>query len=189
VVTRAIRALAGNRDRDLVFEINLSGSSLGSPELLATIRRELEAGGVEPVRVVFELTETAAVTNLDAANDFASALAALGCRFALDDFGVGFGSFSYVKHLPFAFLKIDGEFVRHSATSANDRVILESLIHAARGLGKRTIAEYVEDGETETLLRELGVDMVQGYHVGRPQALGEVIAAAPVQRSVLDPRT
>jgi EAL domain-containing protein (putative c-di-GMP-specific phosphodiesterase class I) len=188
VVAHAIGALAGHRDRDLVFEINLSGSSLGSPELLAAIRRELDTGGVEPGRVVFELTETAAVTNLDAAHAFAEELAALGCRFALDDFGVGFGSFSYVKHLPFAFLKIDGEFVRHSATAADDRVILESLIHAARGLGKRTIAEYVEDGETEALLRELGVDMVQGYHVGRPRALADVIAAAPVQGSVFDPR-
>ena len=116
--------------------------------------------------MIFEITETAAVTNFDDAHAFASELARLGCRFALDDFGVGFGSFTYVKHLPFDFLKIDGEFVRDSATSEEDRVILESLIHAARGLGKRTIAEYVEDAETVTLLRELGVDMVQGFYIG-----------------------
>jgi diguanylate cyclase (GGDEF)-like protein len=118
VVTQAIARIAEHSDRELVFEINLSGSS-----------------------------------------------------------------FAYVKHLPFDYLKIDGEFVRHSATSPSDRVILESLIHAARGLGKRTIAEYVEDEETAVLLRELGVDMVQGFHTGRPRPLEAVIAAAPMRNS------
>ena len=164
--------------RELVLEINLSGSSLGSPELLEAIRGALREHGVDPARLIFEITETAAVTNFEQADAFARELAGLGCRFALDDFGVGFGSFAYVKHLPFDFLKIDGEFVRHSATSPSDRVILESLIHAARGLGKRTIAEYVEDEATVTLLRELGVDMVQGFHTGGPRPLADVIATA-----------
>ena len=118
VVTRSIAALAANPDRELVFEINLSGGSIGSPQLLETIRAALAEGDVAPSRVIFEITETTAVTNLEEAHAFASELAALGCRFALDDFGVGFGSFTYVKHLPFDFLKIDGEFVRNSATSA-----------------------------------------------------------------------
>jgi len=166
-----------------VFEINLSGSSLGSPELLVAIRAALAAGDVEPSRIIVEITETAAVTNFEEADAFARELAGHGCCFALDDFGVGFGSFAYVKHLPFDYLKIDGEFVRHSATSPSDRVILESLIHAARGLGKRTIAEYVEDEETVVLLRELGVDMVQGFHTGRPRPLEAVIAAAPMRNS------
>ena len=183
VATTAIAKLAEHAHRDLVFEVNLSGSSLGSPELLEAIRDALLQGGVAPGRLIFEITETEAVTNLEEAHAFAIQLAALGCRFALDDFGVGFGSFAYVKHLPFDFLKIDGEFVRHSATSDADRVILESLIHAARGLGKRTIAEYVEDEETETLLRELGVDFVQGYRIGPPRDLAAVIAAAPLLTS------
>jgi diguanylate cyclase (GGDEF)-like protein len=185
VVTTAIRTLAANTDRDLVLEVNLSGSSLGDPDLLSTIRQELVAGAVDPRRIIFEITETAAVTNLDEARAFATELRGLGCRFALDDFGAGFGSFTYLKQLPFDFLKIDGQFVRHSATSATDRVILESLVHAARGLGKRTIAEFVEDERTEHLMGELGVDLVQGYHVGRPADLDEMIAAAPAQpRSV-----
>ena len=166
-----------------MFEINLSGSSLGSPELLVAIRAALAAGDVESSRIIFEITGTAAVTNFEEADAFARELAGHGCCFALDDFGVGFGSFAYVKHLPFDYLKIDGEFVRHSATSPSDRVILESLIHAARGLGKRTIAEYVEDEETVVLLRELGVDMVQGFHTGRPRPLEAVIAAAPMRNS------
>ena len=179
VVTRSIAQIAQHPERDLVFEINLSGSSLGSPDLLEAIRTALTVGNVDPSRVIFEITETAAVTNFEQADAFARELSGLGCRFALDDFGVGFGSFAYVKHLPFDYLKIDGEFVRHSATSPSDRVILESLIHAARGLGKRTIAEYVEDAETVALLRELGVDMVQGFHTGGPRDLDEVIAEAP----------
>jgi EAL domain-containing protein (putative c-di-GMP-specific phosphodiesterase class I) len=187
VVSRAIGEIARHPERDLVFEINLSGSSLGSPELLEAIRAALAAGDVDPSRVIFEITETAAVTNFEQADAFARELSDLGCRFALDDFGVGFGSFAYVKHLPFDYLKIDGEFVRHSATSPSDRVILESLIHAARGLGKRTIAEYVEDAETVALLRELGVDMVQGFHIGRPRDVGEVIAEAPVRASSRSP--
>jgi diguanylate cyclase (GGDEF)-like protein/PAS domain S-box-containing protein len=179
VVTNSIERIAANPDRDLTFEVNLSGSSLGSAELLEAIREALVRGCVAPGRVIFEITETAAVTNLDEAHAFAQELAALGCRFALDDFGVGFGSFTYVKHLPFDFLKIDGEFVRNSASSDEDRVILESLIHAARGLGKRTIAEYVEDAETVSLLRELGVDMVQGFHMGSPRDIALVIDEAP----------
>jgi diguanylate cyclase (GGDEF)-like protein/PAS domain S-box-containing protein len=183
VATTAIGQLARHAHRDLVFEVNLSGSSLGSPELLEAIREALVQGGVAPGRLIFEITETEAVTNLDEAHAFALQLAALGCRFALDDFGVGFGSFTYVKHLPFDFLKIDGEFVRHSAISEPDRVILESLIHAARGLGKRTIAEYVENEETEALLRELGVDLVQGYRIGPPRPLAQVIAGARLTSS------
>jgi EAL domain-containing protein (putative c-di-GMP-specific phosphodiesterase class I) len=179
VATRAIEAIVANPERDLVFEVNLSGSSLGSPELLEAIRGAM--AGVARGRVIFEITETAAVTNLEDAHAFATELAALGCRFALDVFGVGFGSFTYVKHLPFDYLKIDGEFVRESATSEEDRVILESLIHAARGLGKRTIAEYVEDAETVALLRELGVDMVQGFYIGVPIPLEQVLkSSAPV---------
>jgi EAL domain-containing protein (putative c-di-GMP-specific phosphodiesterase class I) len=103
----------------------------------------------------------------------------MGCRLALDDFGAGFSSFVYLKQLPFDVLKIDGEFVRHCTSNRADRVILESLVHTASGLEKQTVAEFVEDQETEDLLRELGVDLVQGYHVGRPVAVEEAIAALP----------
>ncbi len=178
VATAAIRTLAAHPDRELVFEVNLSGASLGSEELLATIRRELDAGAVDPRRIIFEITETAAVTNIEDAAAFARELTAIGCRFALDDFGVGFSSFSYLKRLPCDFLKIDGEFVQHSATSDADRVILESLVHVARGLHVTTIAEYVEDAATEALMAELGVDLVQGYHVGRPVDLEATIGSA-----------
>jgi len=171
VVRRAIATLAEHAGRDLVLEVNLSGGSIGSPELLATIESELERTGVDPRSLIFEVTETAAVSNIPRARAFADRLAALGCRFALDDFGAGFGSFYYLKHLPFDFLKIDGEFVRHCASSSVDRVILSSLVGVANGLGKRTIAEFVDEQATIELLRELGVDLAQGYAIGRPQPL------------------
>ena len=171
VVRRAIQTLADHAGRGLVLEVNLSGGSIGSPELLATIERELERTGVDPRSLIFEVTETAAVSNIPRARAFADRLGALGCRFALDDFGAGFGSFYYLKHLPFDFLKIDGEFVRHCAASSVDRVIISSLVGVANGLGKRTIAEYVDDQATIDLLRELGVDLAQGYGIGKPAAL------------------
>ncbi len=176
-VRRAIRTLAEHADAGLTLEVNLSGSSIGSSELLATIESELAATGVDPRALIFEITETAAVSNIPRARAFADRLAALGCRFALDDFGAGFGSFYYLKHLPFDFLKIDGEFVRQCASSPIDRVIVSSLVRVASGLGKRTIAEYVDDVSTLAALRELGVDMAQGYAVGRPAPLERWLCA------------
>jgi diguanylate cyclase (GGDEF)-like protein/PAS domain S-box-containing protein len=175
-VTRAAIAIL-ERHRGLVFHVNLSGLSVGDELLLAAIRSELERTGVDPRRLVFEITETAAVSNVGAARVFAEALTSLGCRLALDDFGAGFSSFIYLKQLPFDVLKIDGEFVRQCTTTPADRVILEALVHTAAGLDKRTVAEFVEDQETEDLLRELGVDLVQGYHVGRPMPVEAAIAA------------
>jgi len=103
----------------------------------------------------------------------------LGCRFALDDFGAGFGSFYYLKHLPFDYLKIDGEFVSGCLASRTDQLIIESVVRIARGLGKETIAEFVSDEGLESYLRSQGVDHAQGFHIGRP---------VPLQR-LLDGRT
>jgi diguanylate cyclase (GGDEF)-like protein/PAS domain S-box-containing protein len=177
VARNAIAILDVYGDRDLTFHVNLSGRSLGEPALLEKIRAEFARTRVDPSKLVFEITETAAVGNLEQARAFATALTEIGCRLALDDFGAGFSSFVYLKQLPFDILKIDGEFVRQCTTTPADRVILESLVHTASGLGKETVAEFVEDQETEDLLRELGVDLVQGYHVGRPTDLHEAIAA------------
>lgn len=177
VVRRAIRMLAEHADRDLIFEVNLSGASLGSSRVLEVIESELRDTGVDPERVIFEITETTAVANVPDARVFAERLGELGCRFALDDFGAGFGSFYYLKHLPCDFLKIDGEFIRHLASTPTDRVIVAGLVRIAQGLGKQTIAEFVGDEETMDLLRREGVDMAQGYHVGRPGPLEDVLSA------------
>jgi diguanylate cyclase (GGDEF)-like protein/PAS domain S-box-containing protein len=173
VVARAIRHMAEQKaaGRELVFEVNISGSSTGDPELLTIIERELAETGVDPVNLVLEVTETTAVANIARAQQFAARLAELGCRFALDDFGAGFGSFYYLKHLPFDLLKIDGEFVRSCTTSTTDQLLIRAAVDIARGLGKKTIAEYVGDDATVELLRKLGVDYAQGFHIGRPGPL------------------
>jgi diguanylate cyclase (GGDEF)-like protein/PAS domain S-box-containing protein len=172
VVTRAIELLA--QQPGACFEVNLSGQSTGDEQLLRLIKGELESSGVAPDRLIFEITETAAVASIDQARRFAEALRDLGCRFALDDFGAGFGSFYYLKHIPVDFLKIDGDFVRSPRSQADDLVV-ESIVHMAQGLGKRTIAEFVEDEGTLEALRAKGVDYAQGFHIGRPGPVEDLL--------------
>ncbi len=173
VVRRAIRMLGEElaRKNRLVFEVNISGRSTGDPELLELIEHELAANGVEPAQVIFEITETTAVGNIPRAQEFAAHLNQLGCRFALDDFGAAFASFYYLKHLPFDYLKIDGEFVRSCLDDRTDQLVIQAVVDIARGLGKRTVAEMVGDQPTLELLAGLGVDHAQGYHIGRPAPL------------------
>ena len=159
------------RGRVSRMEVNVSGVSISDPQFLESIRPELAGLGTLGTQLVFELTETAAVTNLANATAFVQAIAPFGCGLALDDFGVGFGSFYYLKHLPCQYLKIDGEFIRALATSSADQVFVRAMVELARGLGKLTIAEFVEDAETLRLITELGVDFAQGYFVGRPEPL------------------
>jgi EAL domain-containing protein (putative c-di-GMP-specific phosphodiesterase class I) len=116
---------------------------------------------------VFEITETSTIARMDDARRFAEALTSLGCRLAIDDFGTGFGSFFYLKHLPVSYLKIDGDFIANPR-SRTDELVIEAIVGMARGLGKRTIAEFVGDDETIAMLLALGVDLAQGYHIGRP---------------------
>jgi diguanylate cyclase (GGDEF)-like protein/PAS domain S-box-containing protein len=178
VVTRAIQLIAGHRDagRELRLEVNLSGRSVGDSELLDLIERELETTAIDPGCLVLELTETAAIANIDRACGFATRLRALGCGFALDDFGAGFGSFYYIKHIPFDFVKVDGEFIRNLPASNTDQMILDSIVQMSKGLGKHTIAEFVGDAETVQVLKAHGVDYAQGYHLGRPRPVSETLA-------------
>jgi diguanylate cyclase (GGDEF)-like protein/PAS domain S-box-containing protein len=185
VVKRSIAMLAAEnlRGRRLTFEVNISGRSAGDEQLLALIEGELRANEVDPAQVIFEITETTAVANIPRAQEFAHRLAALGCRFALDDFGAAFASFYYLKHLPFDYLKIDGEFVRGCVTDRTDQLVIRAVVDIARGLGKRTVAEMVGDEETLNLVRELGVDYVQGFHIGKPAPLARwLVERKPVDR-------
>ena len=179
VIKRAMQVVAehsrgGNPVR---FEVNLSAASFGDPELSAYIEAELHSSGAPPESLVFEITETAAIANLDDAREFARRLAALGCLFALDDFGAGFGSFYYLKYLPLDYLKIDGDFIQDLAGSFSDQLMVKAMVQVAHGLGLKTIAEFVGDDDTVTFLRRYGVDYAQGYHVGRPGPLAEVLGA------------
>ncbi|MGA8216982.1 MAG: EAL domain-containing protein [Solirubrobacterales bacterium] len=174
VVGQAIELLA--MQPDICLEVNLSGRSTGDEQLLRLIKGELEQSGVAPQRLIMEITETAAIASIDQARRFAEALRELGCRFALDDFGAGFGSFYYLKHIPVDFLKIDGDFIRSPRSRADDLVV-ESIVHMARGLGKQTIAEFVEDEGTLAALRAQGVDYAQGFHIGRPAPVDEQLSS------------
>lgn len=155
-------------------QVNLSARSMVDPNLSARIESSLAEHGIDPWRLVLEVTETNVIDNMEQARLFASRLASFGCRFALDDFGAGFGSFYYLKHLPFEFLKIDGNFVRQLPANRTDQHMVEAIINLAHRLGKRTIAECVEDGETIDLLCSFGIDFIQGYHVGRPHPAEEM---------------
>jgi diguanylate cyclase (GGDEF)-like protein/PAS domain S-box-containing protein len=180
VIRAAIRLLAERAEQDAdLLEVNLSGKSIGDPALPELIEQELIGANVDPSRLVFEITETAAIAKMEQAQAFAERLTRLGCRFALDDFGAGFSSFYYLKHLPLDYVKIDGDFIRLLTSSATDQLMVKSIVDIARGMGLQTIAEFVEDGATAALLRELGVDFSQGYHHGRPLPIPAAVPALP----------
>ena len=148
--------------------INLSGNSLGSDGFFEFIRNELSAYQIQPSQLCFEITETAAIANLAKASDFIHEMKALGCRFALDDFGSGLSSFSYLKNLPVNYLKIDGSFVKDMSNDPIDCAMVRSINEVGHVMGIETIAEFVEDDETLKLLSGIGVDYVQGYGINKP---------------------
>jgi diguanylate cyclase (GGDEF)-like protein len=148
--------------------VNLSGRVLDDPSLLEWFHQQLQQSRIDPSCLILEITETAAVANVQDAIAFMREIKALGCRFALDDFGSGFSSFAYLKQLPVDIVKIDGAFIQNLATSAEDQLFVKALTDVAKGLGKITVAEFVENAETLQLLEEFGVDFAQGYHIGRP---------------------
>ncbi len=163
---------------DARVAINLSALSITDRGMLAHIERELARHRVDPDRLIVEVTETAAISDMRQAVAFCEGVHTLGSAVALDDFGAGFGSFHYLKHLPFRYLKIDGDFIRALPTSRKDQLVVQALVGVARGMGKQTIAEYVGDEPTMRLLRDYGVDYAQGFQLGRPRCQVEAFAAA-----------
>lgn len=188
VVRRAISMVAGrNRRGDpIAVSVNLSAKSFGNPLMIDLIGDEIERTGVDPGRLVFEVTETAAIEQIESAKQFAYGLHNLGCKLAIDDFGSGFATFYYLKHLEFDYLKIDGEFIKNLPTSPTDQLVVRSLVDIAKGLGKQTIAEFVEDEVTVGMLRDFGVDWGQGYHLGKPGPLtSDQKTAGPIPAQTL----
>lgn len=179
VVARALELLAERerQGRPLSLHVNLSGASLTDVSVLEFIERRLDEAGADPSHCTFEITETANVYDYETATGFADRLTDVGCQVAIDDYGAGFGPFHYLKQIPFDLIKIDGAFVRDMPRSDADQLTVQAIVQIARGLGKATIAEYVQDDATTELLREYGVDMAQGYHLGRPMDLDETLAA------------
>jgi PAS domain S-box-containing protein len=176
VIDRATEIVAAGH----AVEVNVSGRSISAPGLLDHIKHAMQRTGADPKRIVFEITETALVSDEPAARVFVESLHALGCKIALDDFGTGYGGFTYVKQLPVDFLKIDTEFVRDVQSNLASRNVIQSIVNLAAGFELKTVGEGVEDEVSLNLLRELGVDYAQGFHIGRPAPLE--ITSQPADR-------
>jgi diguanylate cyclase (GGDEF)-like protein len=177
VVRRAVEIIEQQRaqGRSIVLSVNLSNGILSDhdfPEFLSGI---MAASSLDPAQLILEITETATIANLDRAKEFMLAVKALGCRFALDDFGVGSSTFHQLKYLPVDFLKIDGAFIRDLPRSHTDRHLVQAIVSVAQGLGRQTIAEYVGDEDSARLLRDFGVDFAQGYFIGWPRPVEELL--------------
>jgi diguanylate cyclase (GGDEF)-like protein len=163
VLAKAIE-LAG---RSQPIAINVSGASLCDPRLIEDVRAAI-ADGLNPAWLDFEITETAAISNMENARTFAQTVTEMGCGLGLDDFGTGFSSFSYLKELPVQHLKIDIEFIRELPSSPTDQRLVQALVQFAKAFGQETVAEGIEDSETLALVRAFEVDYAQGFHIGEP---------------------
>ena len=155
--------------------INLSGQTLATQEILDLVVTQIQSTGVSAEKVCFEITETAAISNLNKAKEFIAAIRELGCKFSLDDFGSGLSSFAYLKNLRVDFLKIDGMFVRNIVTDSIDHAMVKSINEIGQVMGMQTIAEFVENDEIKGMLREIGIDYAQGYGIGHPEPMDLIV--------------
>lgn len=171
VIDHAFRALKESSHPELAIglSINLSAQSLGADGIGSYVTDKLIEYNIDPNMITFEITETKAVSNLNEARELITVLRGLGCRFALDDFGCGFSSFTHLKHLDVDYLKIDGSFTQGLIEDPVDKAVVSAINDIAHSVGKRTVAEYVDRPEVLAALRECGVDYVQGYYIGRPR--------------------
>ncbi|MFN3712645.1 MAG: putative bifunctional diguanylate cyclase/phosphodiesterase [Alcanivoracaceae bacterium] len=175
VITRVFEhlALLEQNGINTSLAVNLSGRSFNNPNLIGHVRASLDRFRVSSSSVIFEITETAALADIDASIQIMEALRAEGCRFALDDFGVGFSSLYYLKKLPLDYIKIDGSFVRNLTRDSEHQALIRALVDVARAFNLHTIAEFVEDASVLEMLAELGVNYAQGYHIEKPRPFGE----------------
>jgi PAS domain S-box-containing protein len=181
VVDRAMQ-LAAERT-DLCLQINLSGRSVGDPRLTAEVEALIKRYGVNPEQLTFEITETALIGNLSEARHFADRVRDLGCELALDDFGSGYASFRYLRLFPIDLVKIDGDYVVDLLDNPQDQVLVRALVQVCQAYGIHTVAEFVQDEPTLRMLREFGVDYVQGYLIGRPEPVDSLILPPRPRRS------
>ena len=158
------------------FSINISGNSLTEDDFMEFVLEQFNATRLPTSMICFEITETSAIGSLDAAIDFMERMKVIGVEFSLDDFGTGLSSYSYLRNLPVDYLKIDGIFVKDIKTNANDYAVVKSINEIGHFMGKKTIAEYVEDNEILEILREIGVDFAQGYGIGGKIPLTQLVS-------------
>jgi EAL domain-containing protein (putative c-di-GMP-specific phosphodiesterase class I) len=174
VVQTTLQALARNAfqlARDRCVAINISGQTLGDPQFLEFVVECLDSTGVSPGQVCFEISESAVISNLENARRFVGVLHGMGCKFTIDDFGSGVGSFSSLKNLELDYLKLDGSFMRNLARDTVSQTMVTAMIKLARTLNFKIIAEQVEDNAALDAARKMGVDYVQGFVIARPAKL------------------
>jgi len=176
VVKRTLKTLAERCDDSpkRQFAINLSGQSLTSHELLQWLKNDPSLDDYNFENILFEVTETSAVSNINSANNFISTLKSKGSQFALDDFGMGFSSFNYLRQLSVDYLKIDGSFIQNLPQDSMNQDLVQSIVDVAHKLDKETIAEFVEDEKTLEMVKNYGSDHAQGFHIGKPRPMTEV---------------
>jgi EAL domain-containing protein (putative c-di-GMP-specific phosphodiesterase class I) len=180
VVSRSLAALRLHRSslagRAMKFSINVSGPSVVDPGFHDFLEQSIRDSGVSPEMLSFELTETAAVSDLARADRLMQRIRVLGASFALDDFGTGLSSLAYLRSLPVSVLKIDGSFVRDAASNQRSESMVRAIAQLAHTMGMETVAEFVETDELRMRMAALGVDYGQGFAIGRPQPLAEVLS-------------
>jgi EAL domain-containing protein (putative c-di-GMP-specific phosphodiesterase class I) len=166
---RAVSLIAAESNGEpLRLEVNVAAKTMEDPEFTEALADALREEGADPANLILEVSEQVAVSDLKRARAFAERVAELGCGFALDNFGSGFGSFFYLKHLPVDHIKIDGDLIRGLSSSRVDREIVSSIVEVARSLDRETVGERVNDERTLELMKQLGVDYAQGFHLGPP---------------------
>ena len=188
VVAKTLKLLSSRmqtlRELPLRIAINLSGQSLGSEDFLPFVQQQIEKYGVPASMLSFEMTETVAVANLTRAQDFMQTLKKLGCRFSLDDFGTGLSSFAYLKMFPVDTLKIDGSFIQDITTNVTSQSVVAAIVEVARVMELETVAEYVQEEEALTLLRDIGVTWGQGFLLGAPEPLTDKLDSLSMSADV-----
>ncbi len=179
VLRQAVRLLHEDSSDDLELAVNLSGRTVQDGRIAEDLAEMLAANPIRRGSLLVEVTETAAITNLERAAQLARDLRGLGCRLALDDFGAGFATFYYLKHVAFDVLKIDGDFIEKLPASRTDQLVVRAIAGIAQGLGAELVAERVADQTSVELLIELGVQYGQSFFLGRPAPVEEALAARP----------
>ncbi|MBT8439148.1 MAG: EAL domain-containing protein, partial [Gammaproteobacteria bacterium] len=170
VLELALQYLSENNHSVNKIAVNISGKTINDENLVSHIIDLISTYKVAPESIIFEITETAAVADILVASKIMKDINSIGCQFALDDFGIGFSSFYYLKQLPAQYIKIDGAFIRNITSNLDDQLFVQAISTVSAGLGKKTVAEFVENEEALDLIRKYGVDYAQGYHIGKPQA-------------------
>jgi EAL domain-containing protein (putative c-di-GMP-specific phosphodiesterase class I) len=191
VIARSIELLKPHAEiltaSQIVFNINFSGQSLQDADFTEYVVGLVEASGLNPASLCFELTESAAIGNLSRAEPLMRRLRKLGCHIALDDFGTGLSSLAYLRTLPVDLLKIDGSFVRDVLKDSRAESMVQAIAQLARSMSLRTVAEYVETDEILSRITSLGVDYGQGFAIGRPLLLQDVVTELPLYAAAAHP--